>query len=125
MPQLPHELIREVQICTRAAAGLPEYDPSDPSLPSIPPLSAAIAAFDASAPNLRCKNCRGMLLRGTESIICLYCGLGPHYDAVPEDICFTSTIGYQWLLRSLRLDGSVCFDESHCYIFRAILCNVH
>ncbi|KAL8552700.1 hypothetical protein ACS0TY_001403 [Phlomoides rotata] len=112
MSPVPHELIHEVRICTRAAAGLPEYDPSDPSLPSLPPLSAAIAASDSSAPNLRCKNCKGMLLRGTESIICLYCGLGPHYDAVPGDICFTSSIGYQWLLRSLRLDGSEMVDLS-------------
>lgn len=110
MAQFPHELIRQVKIRTRAAAGLPDYDPSDPSLPALPPLSATIAtADDTSPPDLRCRNCKALLLRGSESIVCLYCGLGPHYDAVPDPICFTSTVGYQWLLRSLRLDGSVCF----------------
>ncbi|KAI3465628.1 hypothetical protein Pfo_022291 [Paulownia fortunei] len=113
MSEVPHELIRQVQICTRAAAGLSDYNPSDPTLPALPSLSAAIAASEPSPPHLRCKNCKGMLLRGSESIICLYCGLGPHYDVVPDPICFTSTIGYQWLLRSLHLDGSEMVDPTN------------
>ncbi|KAL0311234.1 UNVERIFIED_CONTAM: hypothetical protein Sangu_2418100 [Sesamum angustifolium] len=112
MSRIPHELIREVQISTRAAAGLSDYNPSDPTLPALPSLSAAIAAFDPSPPHLRCENCNGRLLRGSESIICVYCGRGPHYDVVPDPISFTSTIGYQWLLRTLRLDGSVVFGVS-------------
>ncbi|KAH6764694.1 hypothetical protein C2S51_015943 [Perilla frutescens var. frutescens] len=114
MAQIPHQLIRQVQIRTRAAAGLPDYDPSDPTLPALPPLSATIAASDADAspPHRRCRNCKALLLRGSESIVCLYCGLGPHYDAIPDPICFTSTIGYQWLLRSLRLDGSEMVDPA-------------
>ncbi|KAL3615272.1 hypothetical protein CASFOL_040933 [Castilleja foliolosa] len=114
MSQVPRELIRQVQICTRSAAGLSDYNPSDPTLPSLPPLSATIAATDNSSPlQLRCKNCKGMLLRGSESIICVYCGLGPHYDVVPDPISFTSTIGYQWLLRSLGLDGSEMVDPTN------------
>lgn len=109
MAQIPHELIRQVQIRTRAAAGLPDYDPSDPSLPALPPLSATIAAADPSPPDHRCRNCKALLLRGSQSIVCLYCGIGPHYDAIPDPISFTSTVGYQWLLHSLRLDGSVWF----------------
>ncbi|KAL0328016.1 UNVERIFIED_CONTAM: hypothetical protein Scaly_2234200 [Sesamum calycinum] len=111
MSRIPHELIREVQISTRAAAGLSDYNPSDPTLPALPSLSAAIAAFDPSPPHLRCENCNGRLLRGSESIICVYCGRGPHYDVVPDPISFTSTIGYQWLLRTLRLDGSGCWGS--------------
>ncbi|KAL0405392.1 UNVERIFIED_CONTAM: hypothetical protein Slati_3853100 [Sesamum latifolium] len=107
MSRIPHELIRQVQISTRAAAGLSDYNPSDPTLPALPSLSAAIAAFDPSPPHLRCENCNGRLLRGSESIICVYCGRGSHYDVVLDPISFTSTIGYQWLLRSLRLDGSM------------------
>ena len=107
MPQIPYELIRQVQIRTRSAAGLPDYDPSDPTLPALPSLSATIAAADASPTDRRCRNCKALLLRGSESIVCLYCGIGPHYDVVPDPIRFTSTVGYQWLLRSLHLDGSV------------------
>ncbi|KAG8364587.1 hypothetical protein BUALT_Bualt18G0012800 [Buddleja alternifolia] len=106
MSEFPHELIRQVQICSRAAAGLPDYNPSDPTLPALPSLSAAIAAFEPSPPQLRCKNCKGRLLRGLESIICMYCGQAPQNDAVPDPICFTSSIAYHWLLRSLHLDGS-------------------
>ncbi|KAK6141174.1 hypothetical protein DH2020_025092 [Rehmannia glutinosa] len=113
MSQVPRELIRQVQICTRAAAGLSDYNPSDTTLPALPSLSAAIAASDPSPPHLRCKNCKGMLLRGSESIICVYCGLGPHHDVVPDPISFTSTIGYQWLLRSLRLNGSEMVDPTN------------
>ncbi|PIN21174.1 hypothetical protein CDL12_06134 [Handroanthus impetiginosus] len=113
MSHVPHELIRQVQISTRAAAGLSDYNPADPTLPALPPLSAAIAASDPSPLDLRCKNCKGRLLRGSESIICVYCGRGPHYDVVPDPICFTSTTGYQWLLRSLRLNGSEMVNRSN------------
>ncbi|KAL6538211.1 hypothetical protein OROGR_012199 [Orobanche gracilis] len=113
MSQVPRELIRQVQICTRSAAGLPNYNPSDPALPALPPLSAAIAASDHSSPHqIRCKNCKGMLLRGLESIICVYCGLSPRHGVVPDSLNFTSTIGYQWLLRSLHLDGSEMVDAT-------------
>ncbi|XP_047973546.1 uncharacterized protein LOC125215996 [Salvia hispanica] len=112
MPQIPYELIRQVQIRTRSAAGLPDYDPSDPTLPALPSLSATIAAADASPTDRRCRNCKALLLRGSESIVCLYCGIGPHYDVVPDPIRFTSTVGYQWLLRSLHLDGSEMVDPT-------------
>ncbi|KAL7142282.1 hypothetical protein ABFS83_08G113700 [Erythranthe nasuta] len=109
MPQIPHQLIREVQIRTRADAGLSDYNPSDPTLPALPSLSAAIATTEPD----RCRNCKGKLLRGSDSIICVYCGIGPHYDVVPDPICFTSTVGYQWLLRSLRLNGSEMVDPGN------------
>ncbi|KAL1567620.1 hypothetical protein AAHA92_03080 [Salvia divinorum] len=112
MPQIPYELIRQVQIRTRSAAGLPDYDPSDPTLSALPSLSATIAAADVSPPDCRCRNCKALLLRGSDSIVCLYCGIGPHYDAVTDPIRFTSTVGYQWLLRSLHLDGSEMVDPT-------------
>ncbi|XP_011079005.1 uncharacterized protein LOC105162625 [Sesamum indicum] len=113
MSRIPHELIRQVQISTRTAAGLSDYNPSNPTLPALPSLSAVIAAFDPSPPHLRCENCNGGLLRGSESIICVYCGRGPHYDVVPDPISFSSTIGYQWLLRSLHLDGSEMVNRTN------------
>ncbi|GER48221.1 dentin sialophospho protein [Striga asiatica] len=112
MPQAPVELIRHVQICTRSAADLPGYNPSNPTLPALTPLSAAIAASHPSPPQLRCKNCKATLLRGSESIICAYCGLAPRDGGVSDPISFTSTVGYQWLLRSLRLDGSEMVDQT-------------
>ncbi|GER31581.1 dentin sialophospho protein [Striga asiatica] len=114
MHQASHDLIRQVQICTRSAAGLSDYNPSDPTLPVLPPLSAAIAASASSPPQLlRCKNCKGGLLRGSDSIICVYCGLPPKFDVVPDPITFTSTVASRWLLRSLRLDGSEMVDPNH------------
>ncbi|KAL3848991.1 hypothetical protein ACJIZ3_010873 [Penstemon smallii] len=106
MPEFPHELIRQLQICSRAAAGLPDYNPEDPTLPALPSLAATIATLDPSPPHLRCENCKGKLLRGNESNICMYCGRPHRTDVVPEPICFTSTTGYQGLLRGLNLDGS-------------------
>ncbi|XP_073155890.1 uncharacterized protein [Henckelia pumila] len=106
MSEFHRELIRQVQISTRSAAGLPGYDPNDPTLPALPSLSAAIAALEPSPPHLRCKLCKASLLRGLQSNICVYCGARCQNDAVPDPICYNSTIGYQWLLRSLALDGS-------------------
>ncbi|KZV17725.1 dentin sialophosphoprotein-like [Dorcoceras hygrometricum] len=106
MSEFPRELIRRVQISTRSAAGLPGYDPRDPTLPALPSLSAAIAALEPSPPHLRCKLCKGSLVRGLKSNICVYCGVRCENDTIPDPICFNSTIGYEWLLRSLGLDGS-------------------
>ncbi|XP_075483322.1 uncharacterized protein LOC142523419 isoform X2 [Primulina tabacum] len=106
MSEFTRDLIRQVQISTRSAAGLPGYDPNDPTLPALPSLSAAIATLEPSPSHLRCKLCKGSLLRGLQSNICVYCGARCQNDAGPDPICFNSTIGYQWLLRSLALDGS-------------------
>ncbi|CAN4109956.1 unnamed protein product [Withania somnifera] len=106
--ELPSDLIQQAKISTRIEAGLPDYLPDDPSLPSIPSLSATVAAFDPSPSYLRCKHCQGRLLRGIQSLICIYCGHKLHQnpDVAPEPISFKSTVGYLWFLQALRLDGS-------------------
>ncbi|KAL2481245.1 dentin sialophosphoprotein-related [Abeliophyllum distichum] len=117
MSEVPHDLIRRIQISTRNVAGLSGYDPGDPPRPALPcpplpcpplpSLSATIASLEPSPPYLRCSHCKRRLLRGLQSFICVYCG-NPHQNDVPPDpIFFNSTIGYQWLLQSLQLDGSV------------------
>ncbi|CAH9130451.1 unnamed protein product [Cuscuta epithymum] len=103
------DLIRQVKILTRKESGLPDYDPKDPTLPPLPSVSATVATLDPSPPNLRCKRCRGRLLRGLQSLICIYCGLKQHQKddpSAPEPISFNSTLSYRLLLQSLRLDGS-------------------
>lgn len=106
--ELPSDLIQQAKILTRTEAGLPDYLPDDSSLPAMPSLSATVAAFDPSPPYLRCKHCQGRLLRGIQSLICIYCGHKLHQnpDVAPDPISFKSTVGYQWFLRALRLDGS-------------------
>lgn len=116
--ELPSDLIQQAKILTRTEAGLPDYLPDDPSLPAMPSLSATVAAFDPSPPYLRCKRCQGRLLRGLQSLICIYCGHKLHQnpDVAPDPISFKSTVGYQWFLQALRLDGSVCWvslSETH------------
>ncbi|VFQ89079.1 unnamed protein product [Cuscuta campestris] len=103
------DLIRQVQILTRTESGLPDYDPKDPSIPPLPSISDAIANFDPSPPYLRCKRCRGRLLKGLQSLICIYCGQKQHQNddpSAPDPISFNSTLSCRWLLQSLRLDGS-------------------
>ncbi|KAF3676136.1 putative lipid-A-disaccharide synthase, mitochondrial-like [Capsicum annuum] len=106
--ELPNDLIQQAKISTRTESGLPDYLPDDPSLPSLPSLSATVAAFDPSPPYLRCKNCHGRLLRGVQSLICVYCGEKLHRNAevAPDPISFRNTVGYRWFLQGLRLDGS-------------------
>ncbi|MCD7460555.1 hypothetical protein HAX54_043768 [Datura stramonium] len=106
--ELPSDLIQEAKISTRTEAGLPDYLLDDPSLPAMPSLSATIAALDPSPPYLRCERCQGRLLRGLQSFICIYCGQKLHQnpDIAPDPISFKSTVGYQWFLQALRLDGS-------------------
>lgn len=114
--QLPTDLINQVQIAARNAAGLNGYNPDDPSLPCLPSFDASIFGLDPSAPDhLRCKNCKGKLLRGVDSVICIYCGKQQIDNELPPDpICFTNTFGYQWLLHSLDLDQSVSIDDPLC-----------
>ncbi|KAI5664200.1 hypothetical protein M9H77_23523 [Catharanthus roseus] len=101
--ELPEDLIRQVKMATRAEAGLTDYDLTHDLLP-LPSLSEAVAAFDPSPPYLRCKNCNGRLLRGVQSLLCIYCGRSN--DVPPDPISFRDTFAYHWLLGSLHLDGS-------------------
>ncbi|XP_074355456.1 uncharacterized protein LOC141695098 [Apium graveolens] len=103
--QLPTDLINQVQIAARNAAGLNGYNPDDPSLPCLPSFNASIFGLDPSAPHhLRCKICKAKLLRGQDSVICIFCGNQQiNNDLPPDPISFTNTFGYQWLLHSLDL----------------------
>lgn len=103
--EIPVDLIRQVKTVTRADAGLSDYDPTG-DIPPLPSISEAVAALDPSPPYLRCKICKGKLLRGVQSVICIYCGR-PN-DVLPDPISFKDTLACRWLLESLHLDGSVC-----------------
>ncbi|GAB2285256.1 hypothetical protein Dimus_019710 [Dionaea muscipula] len=104
--EIPTDLIQRVQISLRREAGLGSYNPDDPSLPDPPNLEQSIAEFDPSPDEIRCKHCKGKLLRGAESIICVYCGREQQRDYLPGSISFNSTVAFRWLLQSLGLDGS-------------------
>ncbi|XP_058220318.1 uncharacterized protein LOC131330668 [Rhododendron vialii] len=104
--QVPTDLIRQLQHSLRKQAGLSSYDPADPTLPALPSLRGSVSGFDPSPPYLRCKHCQGRLLRGLQSVICVYCGKRQPKDVAPDPIKFKSTFGSQWLLQSLDLDGS-------------------
>ncbi|KAJ4950943.1 hypothetical protein NE237_027775 [Protea cynaroides] len=110
--EIPISLIREVQIAIRKEAGLASYDPDDPSLPDLPSIKELISEFDPSPPYLRCKQCKGRLLRGLQSIVCVYCGASQRKELPPDPLPFKTTFGYRWLLESLNLDGSETIDLS-------------
>ncbi|CAD5328539.1 unnamed protein product [Arabidopsis thaliana] len=102
------DLINQLKVSLRKEAKLTSVDDcSDSSFPSLPTSEEAIAELDASAPYLRCRNCKGKLLRGIESLICVFCGNQQRTsDNPPDPIKFTSTSAYKWFLTSLNLDGS-------------------
>uniref|UniRef100_A0A2P2QLI8 Dentin sialophosphoprotein n=1 Tax=Rhizophora mucronata TaxID=61149 RepID=A0A2P2QLI8_RHIMU len=104
--EIPHDLIKSLQISLREQAGLSSYDPNDTTLPELPSAEDGIAELDPSPVYLRCKHCKGRLLRGINSTICVFCGRQTNKDVPPDPIKFTSTFGYRWLLQSLDLDGS-------------------
>ena len=103
--EISSDLINELKISLRREAKLSSFDSSTTTLPTAP---EAIAELDASPPYLRCRNCKGKLLRGIDSLICVFCGEQQRTSENPPDpIKFTSTHGYKWFLTSLDLDGSV------------------
>ncbi|CAF2105379.1 unnamed protein product [Brassica napus] len=102
--EISSDLINQLNLSLRKNANLSSFDSSSLSLPTAP---EAIAELDASLPYLRCRNCEGKLLRGIESLICVFCGQQQRTsDNAPDPIKFTSTFAYQWFLTSLDLDGS-------------------
>lgn len=104
------DLINQLKVSLRKEAKLSSFDPVGDSstIPGLPTAAEAISELDASAPYLRCRNCEGKLLRGIESLICVFCGKQqPTSDNPPDPIKLTSTSGYKWFLSSLNLDGSV------------------
>ncbi|XP_009111064.1 uncharacterized protein LOC103836540 [Brassica rapa] len=102
--EISSDLINQLNLSLRKNAKLSSLDSSSPSLPTAP---EAIAELDASPPYLRCRNCKGKLLRGIESLICVFCGKQQRTsDNAPDPIKLTSTSAYKWFLTSLDLDGS-------------------
>ena len=99
------DLINNLKVSLRKEA---KFDYSDSYTLALPTVPEAIAELDASPPYLRCRNCKGKLLRGIESLICVFCGEQQRTSENPPDpIKFTSTCGYKWFLTSLDLDGLV------------------
>ncbi|CAN0897042.1 hypothetical protein LINGRAHAP2_LOCUS18882 [Linum grandiflorum] len=110
---IPYEEIRSLQIYLRRDSDFsfynPESDSPPPHLPDLPSAGESIAELDPSPAELRCRHCNGRLIRGRDSIACIFCGReqvnkdGPH---PPPPIKFMATSGSKWLLQSLGLDGS-------------------
>lgn len=105
--EFPFGTIHQLQISLRKGTNIPSYDPTDASLPGLPSVEDSIYRPDPPPPFLRCKNCKGRLLSGINSLFCVFCGKEQRIDAPPDPINFRSTTGYKWLLESLHLDGSV------------------
>ncbi|KAE8664813.1 Detected protein of unknown function [Hibiscus syriacus] len=101
------DLITQLQISLHKQANVPSYDPNDPSLPGLP---SFLHSVDRS-PRLRCHHCKARLLRGSDFLLCIFCGKLPT-ETPPPPIKFQSTSGYRWFLHSLNLDGSEIVGES-------------
>lgn len=105
---IPYDLIKQAQIAVLKEANLSSFDPDDASVPDLPSFQSSLSELDPSPPYLRCKHCKGRLLRGVVSLICVFCGKKEaQQETTPEPINFKSTFGCRWLLQSLALDGSV------------------
>ncbi|KAJ0245052.1 Dentin sialophosphoprotein-like protein [Hirschfeldia incana] len=107
--EISSDLINRLNLSLRNEAKLSSLgDYTDSSTFTLPTAPEAIAELDGSAPYLlRCRNCKGKLLRGIESLICVFCGKQQRTNENPPDpIKFASTCGYKWFLSSLDLDGS-------------------
>ncbi|KAI3497276.1 hypothetical protein L1887_39770 [Cichorium endivia] len=104
--KVPSDLINQSQIGFRQDAGLSSFNPQDPTLNPLPTVRHSISALDSSPSRLECKHCEENLLRGSQSLICIYCGQCQANDQPPEPLLFNSTTGYRWLLQSLSLNPS-------------------
>ncbi|KAF7823156.1 mucin-21-like isoform X1 [Senna tora] len=107
--EMPLDQIKQLQVLLRKEVNLSWYEPEKEDILTLPKLSSVaetIAVLDPSPPYLRCKICKGKLIRGLQSSICVFCGSNPHKDLPPDPIKFKDTVGYRCLLDSLHLDGS-------------------
>ncbi|KAI7731550.1 hypothetical protein M8C21_022306 [Ambrosia artemisiifolia] len=103
---IPSDLINQAQIGFKQSIGLSSFDPNNTTYPSISTVESLISSLDPSPPYLRCKYCQAKLIRGLQSLICIYCGQYHNKDLPPDPISFSSTHGYTWLLQSLNFNGS-------------------
>ncbi|CAN6701981.1 unnamed protein product [Malus baccata var. baccata] len=108
--EIPMDVIKQVQISLRKEANMSSYDPDDTPLPNLPSVEETLAELDPSPPYLRCKHCKGRLLRGVQTLTCVFCGRELCKDLPPDPINFRDTFGYRWLLQSLSLSGSEIVD---------------
>ncbi|XP_022727972.1 uncharacterized protein LOC111283664 [Durio zibethinus] len=107
--EIPKDVITQLQISLRKQANVPSYDPKESSLPTLPSLRHSIS----DSPHLLCLHCNAHLLRGPDSLLCIFCGKHQTNIDVPlQPIKFKSTSGYSWFLHSLNLDGSEIVGES-------------
>ncbi|XWS30966.1 hypothetical protein CRYUN_Cryun23aG0036600 [Craigia yunnanensis] len=107
--EIPTDLITQLKISLRKQANVPSYDPNDSSLPALPSLPHSIS----DSPHLRCLHCKAHLLRGPDSLLCIFCGKHQtNSEALPQSIKLKSTSGYRWFLHSLNLDGTETVGES-------------
>ncbi|KAJ3677137.1 hypothetical protein LUZ60_002861 [Juncus effusus] len=101
---VPADLIHQLQRSLCLDSSLPI---SSSSL--IPPIEDADADADADA-SVRCGRCGGGgMLFGRDSGLCVYCGgvvSGGEGEEEVREISFRDSVGYEWLLGSLGLDGS-------------------
>ncbi|CAL1393716.1 unnamed protein product [Linum trigynum] len=112
---IPYDEIRSLQISLRQDSNFSSYNPEDTadSAVDLPSAGNSIFELDPSPPELRCKHCSGGLLRGANSIICVFCGREQvNSDAPPQPIKFMATSASKWLLQSLGLDGSELSGQS-------------
>ncbi|XP_062009425.1 uncharacterized protein LOC133726002 [Rosa rugosa] len=108
--EIPTDAIKQLQILLRKQAKMSSYDPDDTPLANLPSPEETISELDPSPPYLRCKHCKGRLLRGVASLSCVFCGAETCKDLPPDPINFRNTLGFRWLLKSLALDGSEIVD---------------
>ncbi|KAJ8758676.1 hypothetical protein K2173_000397 [Erythroxylum novogranatense] len=101
--EIPYDLINRLQISLRKEACFSSHDSS---LPDFPSPQHAVSQLDPSPPYLRCTHCNARLLRGVNSIFCVFCGRQPSTHVPPPPINFTSTLASRWFLNSLDLHGS-------------------
>ncbi|XP_065875179.1 uncharacterized protein [Euphorbia lathyris] len=110
--EVPYDQIRELQISLRKEAALESYNPDDSQLPDLPSFEDAISHLHPSPQYLLCNHCKGSLIRGINSVFCIFCGRQQTKDVPPDPIKLTSTSGYRWFLHSLDLDGSELVGSS-------------
>lgn len=107
---MPLDQIKHLRMLLLEEANLFWYEPEKEEtlpLPKLPSIAETIAKLDPSLPFLRCKNCNVRLVRDLQSSVCVFCGTNPHTEVTLEPIKFKTTIGYWWLLESLKLVGTV------------------
>ncbi|PWA84753.1 hypothetical protein CTI12_AA131780 [Artemisia annua] len=103
MYEIPTDLITKSQINFRQLAGLQSFNPND--TPSS--ISTVDDSSSTASSHVRCTCCDGELLRGSSSLICIYCGeLNDDNNVVRDDLLFKNTSAYGWLLQSLNFNGS-------------------